>query len=547
MISHSFTHYQTCFQVRPLDAKRSPLVAIQKIVFRWLKSKEKDICMRGGYKDFKRKCDWRKLEDTQSSVVTKTVYSDDFTGWALHYTHQDSELKEKRYWYTDIGVKEEKGSERRTAIFYVRISFARNQEDLSPDHPPPDPTTPRFIRDLIGQPKRLEIFSGYADFHLFDGLMPLKVGQGKFLGDWIRSEKRRYPMVVFNDNTPNLKREAEQLADDLAGKAPVLVLEQNTELAEEICYYLPRSLWIPLGTFRVFYPINPQYPRSERPERHRWFAVDSETYPQQRQGILHSLLQDYPLEEPGAITNIADIDHHISRAKLEKRLAEGSMEKEAAQKELKEFWTLLEDTEEERNNLKVENRQLAEEYDAKENELNDCKAKLNALKPNSCDVVVPAFDVQTMMQLPSTLEEVVGLQASIHADRLTFAEEAFASAHEYEKHDSNVINRAWEMIAHLARTLHELKFAGKPAGDLAGEFEAQTGYEYAPTEGKASNTKKIRRSRQIKVEGKQYEIWHHIKWGNRERKMLRVYFDFDEEFKKIIVGYVGPHLPNASS
>ncbi|MGJ8641743.1 MAG: hypothetical protein ACSHYA_20300, partial [Opitutaceae bacterium] len=84
--------------------------------------------------------------------------------------------------------------------------------------------------------------------------------------------------------------------------------------------------------------------------------------------------------------------------------------------------------------------------------------------------------------------------------------------------------------------------------DIAKCFEDISGYEYAKTEGPNSkNSSSIRQSRMISLDGRTYEIWSHIIHGNQEPKMLRVHFAYDDERKKIIVGYVGAHMENATS
>jgi len=100
----------------------------------------------------------------------------------------------------------------------------------------------------------------------------------------------------------------------------------------------------------------------------------------------------------------------------------------------------------------------------------------------------------------------------------------------------------------MATTLYDLKFSGGEIGDLAKKFQDQAGYEYARSEGpKTKQDGKLSRLRKITHDGKDYEIWAHIKKGNEGTKQIRIYFDFDNELKKIIVGYVGLHMENSSS
>jgi hypothetical protein len=59
--------------------------------------------------------------------------------------------------------------------------------------------------------------------------------------------------------------------------------------------------------------------------------------------------------------------------------------------------------------------------------------------------------------------------------------------------------------------------------------------------------KKLMRLRMLVHDGKEYDITPHLKHHNNEPKSVRIYFAFDEDAKKIIVGHIGRHIPNATT
>jgi len=59
--------------------------------------------------------------------------------------------------------------------------------------------------------------------------------------------------------------------------------------------------------------------------------------------------------------------------------------------------------------------------------------------------------------------------------------------------------------------------------------------------------KKLMDLRLLDFNGKQYDITPHLKHLNNEPKSVRIYFDFDEDTKKIIIGHIGRHIPNATT
>ena len=141
---------------------------------------------------------------------------------------------------------------------------------------------------------------------------------------------------------------------------------------------------------------------------------------------------------------------------------------------------------------------------------------------------------------------MVEMFSRIFKDKLLFAEEAYKSAIDFTH--CPVLDRAWDMLYHVATTLYDLKYREEQPGDIATRFQAASGFDYAMTEGKQSKAdSSICASRRITVNGKQYEIWPHIKFGTKPPKMLRVHFAFDEDLKKIVIGYVGEHMKNATT
>ncbi len=59
--------------------------------------------------------------------------------------------------------------------------------------------------------------------------------------------------------------------------------------------------------------------------------------------------------------------------------------------------------------------------------------------------------------------------------------------------------------------------------------------------------KKLMDKRKILHGGQEFDITPHVKYGNAEPKLLRIYFAFDEDTKKIVVGHIGKHIPNATT
>lgn len=536
MILNAFTHYQTSFKVVSQNESYSPLFGIQNILNGWLHGKEPDRILRHN-KDFFRKCSWENLYKTRSSIATNTAYIEEgHKIWAMRYTHPDAELGKGLFWYVDVGLREKDS----IVTFFVRVSFAQSKYDLRDFLDLPTVSTPRFIKEILNAKSGLSAFSGSREFALLAAPVPIKIGYGKDLADWIQSPKRRYPLIVFNGDALPMAKEAVKIASLLAGKAQVLVIQNDRELAEEISLFLPKDLRILYGKLRVFYPLNPNF---SRPERHRWFDINDPDYETNRSAIVSSLLRNYTLEEPGAVTNISEVGRSITLA----RLRESALQAGIQQNELTQFYDILKEVETERDEYKAEAARWVVELEQREEEVTNLKAQLHSLHRAQPGPEIPAYDAAKQLhKLPKSLLDVVEIKARMHADRLIFADQARDSAAAYTSCES--IDKAWEILGHLATTLYELKFESNASIDIADEFYRRTSFEYAKTEGpNTKNNKALCQTRQITVNNRRYEIWPHIRHGNREPKMLRIHFAFDDDLKKIIVGFVGSHMPNATS
>lgn len=540
MNENSRIHYQTSFRAISDNDRHTAAQTLRNIVYGWLLTKEKDRLLRRERNAFYHKCDWRNLFITHSSLATNTYYSDDEECWALRYSHLDGELKRRRYWYIDIGIREVK--ETGEAIFYTKISYARDEYDLRADElPTPSSNTPRFIRDILKANSGVKIHSQTDDFGLYSRPVPFKLTYGQDLAKLIESENRRYALVVFNGASDEMALEAKELAWDLAGKAQVITLDQDPEFAEELRHFLKKDLWVHHGTFRVFFPLRTKH---FKPERHRWFNITDSDYAEQRQGLLNSLLRNYNLLEEGAVKNISEIGRMISRRNLLENIRSGENTEQA----LEEFFDEYSKLEEEKAAIEQERDYYLDEHAIMEAELGTAKSKLEALEYHQSQQQ-PSMQLcyrANLAAYPQSLEEIVRLKSEALVDRVVFAREAIESAKDYTACKS--LDRAWEMLYHIGTTLYDLKFNSDETGDIARLFRERSGYEYAKTEGQ--NTKsdsKLKQSRIVEYDGREFGMWAHIIYGNTEPKMLRIYFAYDDEKKLIVVGYVGPHMDNATS
>ena len=492
-----------------------------------------------GEKHFHKVGKWSNCYRTHAKINTWRA-DDEFSNpmWTLEYSHPDEELSHKRFWHTFVGLRQVEGA----VVVSVLVSYSWNDDDLGIEEEIPASSVPSFVRRLVDS---FTSYSGKKAFRLLTKPLSLSDdGTGQLLHTLVFSPKRRYPIIIFNGDSEENKKEAKQLAAQLTGKAQIIVVASRPELGTELKENFPYDWAIPFHQMRVYFPI---MARNPRPERHRFFDVSNPSYQQQREGIVHGLLRNHILLDPKGIETVSDLRRERSRAALS-RLKKfegtaGSGEEIEHLKELsQEQETMIHQLEEKFSTARAEADFFAAHHDEMESEVKKLKWQIaNEHLPSSMNTS-PA---PLLKSLPQNLDEVAKAASVQWKGQLDFAQEAFDSAAK-DSLKCDFVNEAWEILAHLATTLHELKFGASKGGDLAKQFEAASGYSYSKTEGpQTKNDASLARMRVITHKGKTYKIWPHIKKGAKPPKMIRVHFDFNDEDRKIVIGFIGLHMPNS--
>jgi hypothetical protein len=151
----------------------------------------------------------------------------------------------------------------------------------------------------------------------------------------------------------------------------------------------------------------------------------------------------------------------------------------------------------------------------------------------------------SLRTLPSSLREVCRRIEALHPPWIRFADEALASA---EKASFEDVGEAWTLLWSIATILAPLYFEYSLTPEqIRAQFEEQSGFELALTEGRATNRdKKLMARRAISFEEKEYDITPHAKSRDGNR-FLRVHYGIDRESRRLIIGHCGDHLDTAGT
>ena len=148
------------------------------------------------------------------------------------------------------------------------------------------------------------------------------------------------------------------------------------------------------------------------------------------------------------------------------------------------------------------------------------------------------------MRLPRTPADAARLAAEAFPDRLLILKDALASAEAYGGDAAEV----WDVLRCMAGTLHPMIFDRHP-GNLPRAFQAETGYELALREDKATGqVPELAALRRVSYDGAERNMTAHVKGrGTKAGSTLRVHFLADYDRRLIVIGHCGEHLRTTRS
>jgi len=549
MNNNSRVNYSSCIRLRCL--KDNTLSKVRRYIFDWLKNKEPDDLKAEHYEDFKKRIDL-KLTTTKAKVTTDHCHNHETILWAMRYEHRDSEHKAKRFWYVDIGIKVEDEE----LILSTITSFGYNQNDVAAELPTPSATVPNFIRRIMAD-------EGLGEKYIVNKgniirATPIVIESAKkasAIAGLLTKSNRMYCWVIVNGSDDECTKNARFFADELNGKCQVIQIK-GTDAENEIAYQMPDSMKVWPGHVRIFFPpSNGHLPT----ERQRWFNIKEAGFDLRRKIIVNGLLRNLPAYDRAAIMTISDVRNSTRLLQVSRQTEQifKSLTKEETSKfqplvkRAEELQELLVVAETEREEHRIYANQFAELYDLKETEVGELKLKINHLEPLARAVQIKthaANALENQFGMPENLAEMVILFEKLYGDKVIITKEAHSEARKYTEFTALPV--AWKMLSSLAFTLRNMRFVEKEGmhGEWNKRFELLTGFELAIGEGKQTKADPLlMRLRRIVHEGTEYNIEPHIKYGNRDPKIMRIYYDFEQATRRVLIGYIGPHMKNYSS
>ncbi len=261
--------------------------------------------------------------------------------------------------------------------------------------------------------------------------------------------------------------------------------------------------------------------------------------------------------EAGAVTNVEDVRQLIAAERFRKTRAELQAQLEAQdnnanwQQFSEEIMSGYEAQQQHIQDLEGQIQELKDQLQLAELEKSELERSKNA-EIHAIKTTAEAKErkrrettIKAPLTFPDSMKGLKEWAMSGILSHLRFSEEAWNPA--VGNRNFQDCKGVWEVLWKMNETLYRLKYVDDVA-DIENAFENETGLKYAHSEGNlTANDARLASLRQFMFEGRQFEMWSHVGKGNKPPHLIRVYFAFDDSTKCIIIGYVGPHMENATS
>lgn len=559
-MSQTIQHYQTSFTIKGGEfAGDIKLSQAQKVIDSWIRNHEnRRFREMGRYPQvsFKlNKAFYKRSRYSSKHSWCKTEYcvTNEFTAWAVEYTHRDS-AESGMYWISEIGLRSFGDSG--DLVVCIRISYKYETEyALLGDRPNPKISIPCVVSRIIETCDGGRFFSGGMD--VTNGMKEaMRITSSEMAAEvlsYLKLRTRKLAVVLFLGDSKEARAEANNMSRNLFGKGLVYIIPCN-QLRNLFKHYV-----LTLNECSIQLPLY-CHDKSIQ-EKMRYIVGKDAEWQSKREEIFRAWLGVQPINESGGVCSIENVQFLLRRYLFEKVKSEllNAVPSELYRKvlhDLKETSELYQMAEEENENLRVEKNELAKKKDELETKNVELEVKHLEEDENHRKEV---FNITsrykgeilkrsgTMLRtLPRDYPDSFAALKKFAPfyEHLAFAEGAWAPAFEYRAFQD--FDVAWGMLYDLDQILWPLVFEKR--GDIEGEFERLSKYEYAKGEGsQTANNQRLAQMRRFSFEGKDYEMWTHLKHGNRSGKQLRIHFAIDNERRRIIVGWIGEHMDNATT
>lgn len=547
--------YQGSFTLQALPGKGGELVrGIQAIILDWIRRSEwrlygKDGCCPN--QNFLEGGSFASKRPRVSNVVSSSYYGESDAAWCMCYTHDDSMTKGVD-WVTECGLRFDRTTDR--IVVSVMLTTSTTGEVLlkTEERPEWNVSVPGFVRTIFEHAMIKSVSISQLELPLSADLRDERRRDKKTQPwlNWVKTEddarhvrniiddpSRRFAVALVMGESPHAKNEALDLASGLCGKSYVCLVKYDRKVFQYFDGYD-----VPFDRVRVLLPFH----RKEDISRHPQYAISANlTQKEERERIIESQIGYVTVFESDALyrqQDIASLNRFASNKKKGEEFKRVVEAKNISDKDAREMLAYAESVQKDFEQQKNRADTLEQDRDewktlaaATEEE---CRQKLlsqkaafeGQLRKRKADCAIP----ETFPNSVLLLKPWVSLLRNLEID-----EGAWRGMEDRDNPEK--VTLAWNMLWHLNTTMHKIIFEEAGLGEPRKIFKERSGYTYTADENDDVK-KKWPEGHKAVINNTTFMCWRHIKRGNDNKELVRVYFDFDMDQSKIVISWIGRHL-----
>lgn len=492
-------------------------------------------------------------------VYLKSVYhqrNDSMQFWACKITESwpSQNGYAPREWITEIGFEQ---NTQDSATISIVIYYSDRPGFIGPCEKNPEGTIPKIIRLFIEDQSiecRIESYPfNLQAIHLMPGDFP------KFWGI-VCDEDRDIPVIYISPRRiSDTTRAGENLVDpqkvvNLLGPNALVYFADDIDFSREMTQLCnPSSFGCYSGAIRIYAP-HPRIQATDDSYRHRYIStrnladLGDEVYSILRRALaqdVHFYDKMFRMEDCKHLNDRMEAEKRkqIYQETIENTILDTAIEQEKALQEQ------IEKIDDERLQWELERDEYISRIKDLESELYESNAREDAYRSDAIvsNTRKEALDaVRKISQYPQTARAVAEFFLTHFADRIDFTENGIASL----KDCITKLDILWDALYQMCTLLYDL-YEADEVKLVDQEFNRRSKLELARSEG-AMTRKDTRLMRQYTdtYNGKEIDIQAHIKTSENNEtsnRFLRIYFYYDSNIHKIIIGSCGKHKENYTS
>ncbi|MDR3359947.1 MAG: flagellar protein FliT [Bifidobacteriaceae bacterium] len=448
-----------------------------------------------------------------------------------------------RTWVSEYGVRALSST---TAEFSCLVSYLEEPGYIGRTQDVPDVSTPGVVTRILSDDR---LICRVGETVVTSKATKLEESQVDAFYELLRDPARGLPVVFVSPPPPGPGGNVEFLVDVEAvaaaveGNALVCYAEEHA-VVDKMNQLMPEGYRCWGGAVRVY----EQFRVGAQPDgyRHRYLSPDAlrqETADDVISMLRRPLARDIRPEDEGRYLRLETISRWKRMSDLRKR----RHEVESLKEDNRETFSLAEGEEKARLGLEADLRALQAELDETKRELNALKQRKNATEKFDRENRdrEAALKWLRSMDYPDTVRAVCDYFARVHPKQLAFSERGWKSVEEC-KYD---VETLWRALLAMVSHLHSAYQDG--VANIVRHFnDRASGFEVALSEGRQTNKDpSFKAQREDEFEGRQLDITPHVKSGRdpKERGFVRIYYAFDTESQKLVIGHLAGHLDNYST